>query len=211
MRIVKEKYNKTVTEYLKTNNLFNVDVVLAHGVWADEMDLGELQFHDVSIITNPVSNCMLGSGMADIKFLVDGGINVALGTDGQESCNNLDMFQQIRQCAFSQKLLYKDATAIDAKKVLEMATIKGAKALKMAGSIGTIEKGKKADIIIVDINKPHLVPLKDPYSALAYSVTGEDVETTIVDGKILMEDRKILFADETKVIESIKEIAERLF
>ena len=211
IRAIKEKYNKTVTEYLKSNNLFDVKTVLAHGVWVDELDLAELQFHDVSIVSNPVYNSIMGSGIADCKFLLEGGINVALGTDGQESACSLDMFNQVRQCAYSQKLLYKDAMAITSKKVLEMATIKGAKALGLAGKIGTIEKGKKADLIIVDINKERLTPLHNIYSSLAYEITGGDVETTIVDGKILMEERKVLIANEEEIIQDAKKVVERLF
>lgn len=208
---IKQKYNRIVTDYLKTNNLFDVSTVLSHAVWADEIDLAELQFHDVSIVSNPICNCMQGSGIADVKFLVEGGINVALGTCGQESGFNLDMFETMRQIAYTQKLLYKDQRAIDSKKVLEMATIKGAKALKLAQSIGTIEKGKKADIIIVDINKPQFMPLHNVYTALAYSATESEVETTIVNGKVLMENKKLTTIDEEEVYRKVKDLANIMF
>ncbi len=208
---IKEKYNKTVTEYLKSNNLFDVKTVLSHGVWADELDLAELQFHDVSIVSTPRANSMLGSGVADVKFLLEGGINVALGTDGQECSNNLDMFEEIKQCAFSQKLLYKDVNAISAKKCLELATIKGAKSLGLADKIGTIEKGKKADIIIVNINKLEALPLHNVYTTLCYQTTGKDVETTIVDGNVLMEEKRLLVANEEDIISAVKSTSARLF
>ncbi len=211
IKTIKEKYNKSVTEYLKSNNLFDVKTVLSHAVWADELDLSELQFHDVSIVSTPRSNSLLGNGLADVKFLLEGGINVALGTGGQERCNTLDMFEEIRQCAYSQKILYKDMHAIRAEKCLELATIKGAKALGMAKEIGTIEKGKKADLIIVNINQSKALPIHNAYTMLAYQINGEDVDTTIVNGKILMEGRKLLVAEEGNIIESAKRSFERLF
>ena len=208
---IREKYDTTVVDYLKQNNAFDVKTILAHGVWTDEYDLGELIKHDTSVINNPISNCKLGSGIADIKFLLEGGINCGLGTDGQGSTNTMDMFEEIKNCAYSQKVLYKKATAITAKKVLEMATIKGAKALGLQDEIGTIEEGKKADLIIVDINRPGLVPVHNLYSTMAYSVNGSDVETVIIDGKIIMENRKILTIDEKAVMEKSKECCEKLF
>ena len=208
---VKEKYNSLVIDYLKQNNLFKVKTILAHGVWADEYDLAELQFHDAHIVCNPVSNCKLGSGIPDVKFLIEGGINCSLGTDGAGSANTLDMFEEIRTMAYSQKLLYKNASAITAKKVLEMATIKGAKALGLQSEIGTVEVGKKADLIIVDINKPHLTPLHNMYSALAYSANGTDVDTVIIDGNVVMENRKILTINEEEFIQKARETTKRLF
>ncbi len=208
---IKQRYNMTVTEYLKSNRVFDVKTILAHGVWADEYDVTELQFHDVSIVNCPISNCKLGSGIGDMKFILDNGINVALGTDGQGSCNTLDMFEELKTCAYSQKVLYKSASALSAEKALEMATIKGAKALDMARDIGTIEVGKKADIIIVDVDKSHLTPMNNIYSTLVYSCNGSDVVTTIIDGKVVMENRKILTCDEDDVLNGVREHALKLF
>ncbi len=208
---IREKYDTTVVDYLKENNVFEVKTILAHGVWTDEYDLTELIKHDTSIINNPISNCKLGSGIADIKFLLEGGINCGLGTDGQGSTNTLDMYEEIKNSAYSQKVLYKKATAITAKKVLEMATIKGAKALGLQEEIGTIEEGKKADLIIVDINRPGLVPVHNLYSTIAYSVNGSDVETVIIDGKIIMENRQIIVLDEKAVMEKAKDCTAKLF
>ena len=208
---VKENYNQSVTDYLKSNNLFDVKTILAHGVWADEADLMELQFHNTSIINNPISNCKLGSGIGDMKFLVEGGINIGLGTDSLSASDTLDMFEEIKNSAYSQKVLYKSPNATNSRRTLEFATIKGAKALGMQKEIGIIEEGRKADIIIVDINKPHLLPVHNVYSTLAYSANGADVETTIVDGKILMENRILQTIDEERVLNQVKEVAMRLF
>ena len=211
IRKVKEKYDMSVTDYLKDNNLFEVNTILAHGVWADELDLSELQFHNVSVINNPVSNSKMGSGIGDMKFLLEGGINVAIGSDGQECSGTIDMFENIKSCAYSQKVLYKDSTAITGKKVLEMATIKGAKALGLQKEIGTIEVGRKADLIMINLNKPHLVPLHNIYSTIAYCANGADVENVIINGKFIMESRKILTIDEEKIIDYIRKRTIELF
>lgn len=208
---VREKYNSSVVDYLKDNNLFDVKTILAHGVWADEYDLMELQFHDASVIHLPISNCKLGSGIADMKFLIEGGINVALGSDGAGSTGTLSMFDEIKNSAYSEKVLYKMASAMSAKRVLEMATIKGAKAIGLQKDVGAIDIGKKADLIIIDLNKPHLTPLHNVYSTLAYSVRGTDVETVIIDGKVVMEDRKLLTVDEDEVMYKARMCTKKLF
>ena len=208
---IRENYSMSVVDYLKENGIFDVKTILAHGVWADEYDLSELQFHDTSIVNSPISNCKLGSGIGDMKFLLEGGVNIALGTDDIASSNTLDMFEDLKSCAYSQKVLYKQATAISAKKVLEIATIKGAKALGLQKDIGTIEIGKKADLIIVDLNRAHLAPLHNVNSALVYSANGNDVESVIIDGKLVMENRKILTVDEGEIVEQARMAARRLF
>ena len=211
IKTIREKYNLSVIDYLKQTGIFEAKTILAHGVWADEYDLMELQFHDTSVINTPISNCKLGSGIGDMKFLLEGGVNIALGTDDIASSNTLDMFESIKTCAYSQKVLYKQASAISAKKVLEIATIKGAKALGLQKDLGTIEIGKKADLIIVDLNRTHLAPLHNVYSALAYSANGNDVETVIIDGKVIMENRKMLTVDEGEIVEKARMAARRIF
>ena len=121
------------------------------------------------------------------------------------------MFEEIKSAAYLQKVTYKSATAIAAQDVLKMATIEGAKTLGLEKEIGSLEVGKKADIIIIDLNRPHLCPVHDIYSTLAYSANGADVETVIVDGNILMENRKILGIDEEEVMTKCNDIVQRLF
>ena len=208
---INETYNKTVTEYLEENGVFGYKTILAHGVWTQEDDARKLKNYDTAIIHNPISNQKLGSGIANIKMLLENGITVGLGTDGQGSTNTLDMFEEIKSAAYLQKVMYKSATAISGYDVLKMATIDGAKALGIENEVGSIEVGKKADIIIIDLDKPHLIPVHDIYSTLAYSVNGADVETVIIDGKIIMEDRKLLTIDEELVKKEVNKIVNKLF
>ena len=208
---IREEYNKSVIDYIKEGELFRGKSLLSYGVWADEYDISELILHDTSIVNCPLSNSKLGTGIADIKLLTENGINCALGTDGLGTTGTLDMFEAVKQTLYSQKLLYKDSSAMRVETALKMATINGAKALGLEDSIGTIEVGKKADLIIINLQKSYLLPVHDIYSTIAYSVTGRDVETTIIDGKIIMKDRKILTIDEEEVLENVYESLSNLF
>ncbi len=206
-----DKYQMTATEYLKKANVFNYHVMLAHGVHIDNESIETLKEISGGIVHNPVSNQKLGSGIADIRKLRSNGINVALGTDGQGSTNTLDMFEEIKSAAYLQKVIYQSATALSGEDVLKMATIEGAKVLGIDSEVGSLEENKKADIIIIDINKPHLCPMHDIYSLLAYSANGADVETSIINGQIVMENRQILNADEQEIMRDCRRITESLF
>ena len=208
---MKETYEKTSTEYLEELNVFNHHVILAHGVHLNDDDINTMKHIKGGIVHNPISNQKLGNGIADVKKLKDNGITVALGTDGQGSTNTLDMFEEIKSAAYLQKAIHKTATAISSQDVLKMATIDGAKVLGLENEIGSLEVGKKADLIIIDLNKPHLCPVHDIYSTLAYSVNGADVETVIVDGNVLMENRVVLGIDENEIMEKCNDIVKRLF
>ena len=205
-----ENKNQKAIDFYSNAGLFNSKTVLNHGTWLDEYDLSELRLHDTSVINCPVSNSMQGSGIADVKFLMDANVNIALGSDSIEKSGTLDMFEEIKNAAYSQKLLYKDAQAIDAEDVLRMATINGAKALGIDDKVGSLEVGKKADLIIVDINKPHLVPVDKVYNMLAYHVTGSDVITSIIDGRIVMLDKKIVNINEKEVVAKAIELAHKI-
>lgn len=206
-----ETYEKSVTDYLKDLNLFNYHVILAHGVKVNDDDIEVLKNISGGVVHNPISNMKLGSGFAPVKKMREAGINVALGTDGQGSTNTLDMFEEIKLAAYLQKGMFGTAAAISAKDVLEMATIEGARVLGIDSEVGSLEIGKKADIILIDLNKSHLLPRQDIYSLLAYSVNGADVDTSIIDGKIVMENRKILGVDEEEMKQKIEMIKNRLF
>ena len=205
------QYETTVTDYLKNLNIFNYHVILAHGVHVNDRDIDVLKNISGGIVHNPISNMKLGSGFAPVKRLRDAGINVALGTDGAGSTNTLDMFEEIKLAAYLQKGMYLSSTAISAKDVLQMATIEGARVLGIDSEVGSIEVGKKADIILVNLNKPHLSPRHDIYSLLAYSVNGADVDTTIIDGKVVMENRNITNVDEAEIMLKAENIKSRLF
>lgn len=208
---MKEKYKKGTTEYLDELGVFENHVILAHGVHLNDEDIDKLKHVKGGVVHNPISNQKLGSGIADVKKLKDNGIVVSIGTDGPGSTNTLDMFEEMKSTAYLQKVTYKNATVITAYDVLQMATINGAKTLGIENEVGSLEVGKKADIIIIDLNKSHLCPVHDIYSTLVYSANGSDVETVIVDGNILMENRKILDVDETEIISKCNDIVKRLF
>ena len=139
------------------------------------------------------------------------GLTVGIGTDGAGSTNTLDMFEEIKSAAYLQKVKHKSATAISGYDVLKMATIDGAKALGLEKEIGSLEVGKKADIIMIDLNQSHLLPVHDIYSTLEYSVNGSDVEMVIIDGKIVMEERCMLTVDENVVKQEINKVVKNLF
>ncbi len=208
---VYNQYETTVTDYLKNLNVFNYHVILAHGVHVNDRDIDVLKNISGGIVHNPISNMKLGSGFAPVKQMREAGINVALGTDGQGSTNTLDMFEEIKLAAYLQKGMYLSSTAISAKDVLQMATIEGARVLGIDSEVGSLEVGKKADIILIDLNKPHLNPKHDIYSLLAYSVNGADVDTTIIDGKVVMENRNIQNIDEKEIYTKVETIKNRLF
>ena len=172
----------------------------AHGVWINEAEIALLKQRNVGISNNPESNMKLSSGTAPVVAYRKAGVNVGLGTDGAASNNDLDMFEAMRQAAFQQKLVTMDPTAISAPEALEMATIAGARAIGQQARIGSLEPGKRADVIIVGMSKPRQQPLFDPISQIVYASRGDDVETMIVNGKVLMRDRKVLTLDETKVL-----------
>lgn len=208
---MKERYNKGTTEYLDELGAFDHQVILAHGVQLNDNDIDRLRHIKGGVVHNPISNQKLGSGIADVKKMRDNGITVSLGTDGSGSTNTLDMFEEMKSAAYLQKVTYKSATAITAFDILEMATINGAKTLGLENEIGSLEVGKKADIIIIDLNKSNLCPVHDIYSTLVYSANGNDVETVIVDGNIIMENRKILGIEEEEIISKCNDIVQRLF
>ena len=147
----------------------------------------------------------LASGIAPIPEMLEMGMTVGLGTDGCASNNNLDLFTEMDMAAKLHKLSTMDATVMDAVTVLKMATIEGAKALGLESSIGSLEAGKKADIIIVDVKKPHLTPMYNPYSHLVYAARGNDVSHSIIDGKLLMEGRKLLGLALDEIMEQARE------
>ena len=209
-KTIQEKYNKSATKYLYDLGVFNHPVILAHGIHFSDDDLELLKDIKGGISHNPISNSKLASGVCDVVKLKKKGFNIGLGTDGQGSTTTLDMFDEMRTCAYHQKLKYEDPTIIKAYDILKMATIEGAKVIGLDKEIGTIEVGKKADMIIIDINQIHMWPHNDICTNLVYSANGEDVITTIVDGKILMKDRKLVNIDEEDIMNKVKELSNNL-
>lgn len=171
--------------------LGNTNTILAHAVKLNDTDIEKISKQKISIAHCPVSNLKLGCGIARINDLVNAGINVTLGTDGQGSGSNLDLFETMKFTALLQKGINEDPKQMSAYEVIKMATINGAKALNKEAEIGSIKEGKKADLIIIDINTYVVQPINDIFAAIVYNVKGRDVETTIINGKIVMENKII--------------------
>jgi 5-methylthioadenosine/S-adenosylhomocysteine deaminase len=159
---------------------------------------------------NPASNMKLASGVAPIPEMIRAGITVGLGTDGCASNNNLDIIKEMSLAAKLHKVARLDPTVMDAQTVVRMATIDGAKVLGMEKKIGSLEAGKKADIIIIGLNEPHLTPMYSEYSHLVYAMSGADIDTVLINGKIVMENRKLLTIDEEEVMHKVREIAVKI-
>ena len=198
-KIIKERYNKTGTEYLNDLHVFDVPVVLAHGIYISDSDLEILKNIKGGISHNPISNCKLSSGICDVTKLRKNNINVGIGTDGIGSTTTLDMFEEMRTAAYLQKINTMEPTSINAYEILKMATIEGARVLNLDHEIGTVEVGKKADLIFINTNKTHLYPENDLCTNLVYSANGSDVDTVMIDGKIIMQNRKLLTINEKHV------------
>mgnify|MGYP000845055150 CR=1 FL=1 len=207
LRQIKEGYGKTPTEYLHDLGVFELPALAAHGVYLTDSDVEILKEHNVSIAHNPSSNLKLASGIADVARYQKAGLNVSLGTDGASSNNSLNMFKEMTMCSFAQKVKTMDPTVLPAEAVLQMATINGARALHWDNEIGTLEVGKKADIILVDIDKPHFSPWNNTVSDLVYSAQGSDVKTTIVNGKVLMQNYEVLTMDRERIMAEAARIA----
>lgn len=159
---------------------------------------------------NPVSNLKLGCGIAPITEMTAQGINVGLGTDGAGSATTVDMFEEIKAATWLQKLDYGDPTRLSAKEVLRMATHGSAELLNIQHDVGVLEVGRKADLILIDLKKPHLQPVHELESLLAYSVNGADVDTTIVNGRVLMRGRQLLTIDEEELFRQVEVRAKRI-
>jgi 5-methylthioadenosine/S-adenosylhomocysteine deaminase len=175
-------------------------VLAAHAVHVSPADIRILARRGVGVSHNPESNMKLASGTAPVPAMRTARIPVGLGTDGAASNNDLDMFESMRQAAFLHKLQSGDPRAIPARTALQMATREGAHALGLEQTIGSLEPGKRADLIVVDMSSARQTPLYDPISHLVYATHGDDVRTTIVNGRVLMRDRKVLTLDETAVL-----------
>ena len=204
---IEKEHGQTETQLLESIGFLGPDILAAHCIHLNQEDMQTLAKHDVKIVYNPVANMKLAQGTAKIPDLQKLGITVSLGTDGPASNNTLDMLQNMKVAALLQKAHYRDPTVLPAKTVLEMATVNAAKALGLERTIGSLEPGKKADIALIDFNKPHLTPQHNPYVNIVYSAIGSDVHTLIVDGKVLMANREVKTLDEAEIIESARETA----
>jgi len=199
-----------VVEYLDSLGVLEKDVVAAHCVYLTSEDLNILRKRRVKVSHNPVSNLKLGSGICPVPRLLKAGITVALGTDSSCSNNTADVFEAMKLAAILHKGVARNPTLLPAEKVLQMATIEGAKALLWEKNIGSIEKGKDADLVIIDFKKPHLRPVYNEISHIVYSAKAADVDTVLVKGKIIVENRKVTTMNVDHILRMADKTKERL-
>ena len=201
----------TPVQYLDRLGLLGPDIIAAHCVWVNEADSKLLAQHGVGCVHNPSSNMMLASGVAPVIEERAAGIAVGLGTDGPAGSNNdLDLMEEMDLAAKLQKVTKMDPRALTAKAVVEMATIEGAKAIHMDKEIGSLEPGKKADLILIGLDTPNAVPMYDVYSQLAYTLKGSNVRTVIIGGRIVMRDRQLLTLREHEILAKAREYGKRV-
>jgi 5-methylthioadenosine/S-adenosylhomocysteine deaminase len=210
MKTSGEKYHATPTAFLDSLGFWGPRTLAAHAVHVTPADIEVLARRHVGIAHNPESNMKLASGVAPVEAMRKAGIAVGLGTDGAASNNDLDMFEAMRQTAFLHKLVSGDPRAIPAPVALEMATIEGARAMGMEKEIGSLEPGKRADLLIVSMASARQTPMYDPVSHLVYVTRGDDVRTTIVNGKVLMRDRRVLTLDSRQVLAEARLFADKI-
>ena len=196
--------------YLDRLGLLTERLIAVHAVHLDDEEIALLARRNVKIVHAPESNMKLSSGAARVSDMLKAGLTVGIGTDGCASNNNLDLFLEMDAAAKLDKVFTLNPVNMDAETVLRMATSWGAKILGLEKDIGTIEVGKKADIIVVDLNSPHLTPFYNPYSVLVYSASGSDVKDVIVNGKILMKDRKLCTLDPDLIMDRVNHISRKI-
>ncbi|MBU1342941.1 MAG: amidohydrolase [Proteobacteria bacterium] len=182
----------SIVEYLESIGILDEKTLMVHSVWIDDKDIAIIKKKGANVAHCPESNMKLASGIAPVPKLIEKGVAVGLGTDGCASNNDHDLFAEMDMAAKLHKVALLDPCVMDARTTLKMATIQGAKAVGLGHITGSIEKGKRADMILVDMDKPHLIPMYDPYSSLVYSAKASDVSLVMVDGKILVQDGKIV-------------------
>ncbi|HJX22876.1 MAG TPA: amidohydrolase family protein, partial [Candidatus Bathyarchaeia archaeon] len=197
-------------ELLNSLGFLGPDVLCVHCVWLSDREIRILAATDTKVSHNPTSNMYLASGPAPIHRLTQAGVTVSLGLDGAASNNNQDMIELMKMAVLLNKVSTLDPTSMTAEAAIEMATINGARALGINHQTGSLEKGKKADIAIANLKNLATTPINRPYSQLIYCANGSIIDTTIANGKILMENRKILAFDEQEIIQKTQETADNL-
>jgi 5-methylthioadenosine/S-adenosylhomocysteine deaminase len=205
LAMVRERYATTPARHLASLGILDGRLVAAHCVWVDDEEIGLLAKSGTGVVHCPESNMKLASGVAPVGKMVAAGVRLGLGTDGAASNNDLDMIGEMGSAARLHKVATLDPTAASAHQVLRMATLGGARALHMEDRIGSLEPGKRADLIVLDLSSPAALPLFDPYSHVVYSARSAAVDTVIIEGKIVMDRRRILTFD----VETIRQRAMR--
>jgi 5-methylthioadenosine/S-adenosylhomocysteine deaminase len=199
VKTIQERYGASSVAYLDRIGLLDERVIAAHMVWPTSDDIKTLAKRSVGVAHCPQSNMKLAAGAAPVPAMLKAGVAVGLGTDGAASNNDLNLWEEIDTAAKLHKFTSKDPTVINAREALEMATIRGARAIHQDKEIGSLEAGKRADLIIVDLESAHQTPVYNIYSELVYATKASDVETVIINGRIVMQNRRVLTIDERSV------------
>jgi len=202
-----QEHGVTPVKYLDDLGILDEHTLVVHAVWTDTEDIDIMRSRRVTISHNAESNMKLAAGIAPVPDFIAAGITVGLGTDGCASNNDLDLFSEMDSVAKIHKAVTRDPTTLDAARVLKMATRDGARAIGLGDMTGSLERGKQADLIVVDAASPHLVPLYAPHSHIVYAMRGADVNTVVVGGKILVKDRQPVTLDQERIIGRVAEIA----
>lgn len=206
---IKNLYGKTPVEYLSDCGVFQFPTIAAHCVHLTSKDISILAEKGVAVAHNPESNMKLASGIAPLPQLLAAGVTVGIGTDGASSNNNLDMLEEMRTAALLHKVNEGDPMALPALQALKMATCEGAKALRLE-EVGSLKPGYKADLILINLDKPHLYPRHNLAAHVVYAAHSADVDTVIIDGRIVMEHKKVLTIDKERVFQEVGERVQRL-
>jgi 5-methylthioadenosine/S-adenosylhomocysteine deaminase len=210
VKTARTEHQMTPTGYLESIGFWGPKTVAAHGIWVTDEDIQILKRRNVGVSHNPESNMKLASGIAPVGKYLAADVALGLGTDGAASNNDLDMFEAMRQASFLAKIATRDPTAVPAQTALDMATIGGARVLAMDRLIGSLERGKRADLITVSMAAARQTPLYDAVSHLVYVTRGDDVRTTIVNGKVLMQNRQVRTLNAGEVLAQARSLAQKV-
>jgi len=205
-RECERRHGVSPVRYLETLGLLDKNTLLVHAVWVDDTDLKVISETGACVAHVPESNMKLASGIAPLPAMLNASITTGIGTDGSASNNNMDLFESMDVCAKLHKVTALDPTTVNARTVLEMATISGANSIGLGDTIGSLEIGKSADIIIIDIKKPHLTPIYSPVSHLVYAVGGSDVTDVFIEGNHVVKKQKIITMNADEIVEKVKMI-----
>jgi 5-methylthioadenosine/S-adenosylhomocysteine deaminase len=204
------KHGLTPVAYLGKIGVLGPDVLGAHCVWVNAADIATLAHYGVGCSHNPSSNMKTAAGVMPVIEMREAGIAVGLATDGAASNNNQDLFEEMDLATKLQKISRMDPRALPAEQVVGMATVDGARALHLEKQIGSLEAGKKADLIIVDINAPHATPMYNVYSEIVFALKASDVRTVVIAGRVIMEERKMLTLNEEEILQKAKEYQKKI-
>lgn len=206
-----ERYGLSPVDYAESVGLLGPKTVLVHMIWLNQPDSDKLAATRTNVSHNPSSNSKVASGICKVPQMLARGVNVALGCDGGPSNNDYDMIREMKLAAIIHKAVTLDPLVVPAETVLEMATINGARALGLEHEIGSLEVGKKADLVVIDLNRLHTTPSMNPVSTLVYAETGGEVDMVVVDGQVVVEQGNLLTIDEDEVMSQAHQHAEALY